>query len=97
MAENVEKIISVKFDAQQAIKGLADLNGQIDANQTKLKEMANAGEKGTKAFAQLEQETKSLRKQKQDLSQAVQNEIKLQNAAAGSMRQMEAELKRLKL
>jgi chromosome segregation ATPase len=95
MAENVEKIISVKFDAQQAIKGLADLNGQIDANQTKLKEMANAGEKGTKAFAQLEQETKSLRKQKQDLSQAVQNEVKQQNMLDGSLRKMRAELSNL--
>lgn len=95
MAENVEKIISVKFDAQQAIKGLADLNGQIDANQTKLKEMANAGEKGTKAYAQLEQETKALRKQKQDLSQAVQNEVKQQNMLDGSLRKMRAELSNL--
>lgn len=92
MADNVEKIISVKFDAQQAINGLANLNGQIAENQTKLKEMANAGKKGTQAYAILEQQTKSLRKQKQDLSQAVQNEIKQQNMLDGSLRSMRAQL-----
>ena len=95
MADNVEKIISVKFDAQQAINGLANLNGQIAENQTKLKEMANAGKKGTQAYAILEQQTKSLRKQKQDLSQAMQNEIKQQNMLDGSLRKMRAELSNL--
>lgn len=95
MADNVEKIISVKFDALQAINGLANLNGQIAENQTKLKEMANAGKKGTQAYAILEQQTKSLRKQKQDLSQAMQNEIKQQNMLDGSLRKMRAELSNL--
>lgn len=95
MADNVEKIISVKFDALQAINGLKNLNGAIDANETRLKEMAKAGEKGTQAYAILEQQTKSLRKQKQDLSQAVQNEIKQQNMLDGSLRSMRAQLSTL--
>ena len=95
MADNVEKIISVKFDALQAINGLKNLNGAIDTNETKLKEMARAGEKGTQAYAILEQQTKALRKQKQDLSQAVQNEIKQQNMLDGSLRSMRAQLSTL--
>lgn len=95
MADNVEKIISVKFDALQAINGLKNLNGAIDTNETRLKEMAKAGEKGTQAYAILEQQTKSLRKQKQDLSQAVQNEIKQQNMLDGSLRSMRAQLSTL--
>lgn len=95
MADNVEKIISVKFDALQAINGLKNLNGAIDTNETKLKEMARAGEKGTQAYAILEQQTKVLRKQKQDLSQAVQNEIKQQNMLDGSLRSMRAQLSTL--
>lgn len=95
MADNVEKIISVKFDALQAINGLKNLNGAIDTNETRLKEMAKAGEKGTQAYAILEQQTKALRKQKQDLSQAVQNEIKQQNMLDGSLRSMRAQLSTL--
>lgn len=95
MADNVEKIISVKFDALQAINGLKNLNGAIETNETKLKEMARAGEKGTQAYAILEQQTKVLRKQKQDLSQAVQNEIKQQNMLDGSLRSMRAQLSTL--
>lgn len=95
MADNIEKIISVKFDALQAINGLKNLNGAIDTNETRLKEMAKAGEKGTQAYAILEQQTKSLRKQKQDLSQAVQNEIKQQNMLDGSLRSMRAQLSTL--
>lgn len=95
MADNVEKIISVKFDALQAINGLKNLNGAIETNETKLKEMAKAGEKGTQAYAILEQQTKSLRKQKQDLSQSVQNEIKQQNMLDGSLRSMRAQLSTL--
>lgn len=95
MADNVEKIISVKFDALQAINGLKNLNGAIDTNEKELRKMAKAGEKGTQAYAILEQQTKSLRKQKQDLSQAVQNEIKQQNMLDGSLRSMRAQLSTL--
>jgi len=94
---NIEQIISVKFDSRQAISGLASLNSQIEQNTRELNSMAKAGEKGTKAYADLEQETKSLKTQKRDLSRAVQNEIKEQTTLQGSMRQMEAELRRLKL
>ena len=92
---NVEKIISVKFDSQQAVKGLASLNDQIAQNTKELSDMAKAGEKGTKAYADLEQETKSLKTQKKDLSQMVQNEIKQQTTLDGSLRSLRAELSNL--
>ena len=94
---NIEQIISVKFDSRQAISGLASLNSQIEQNTKDLKDMATAGEKGTKAYADLEQETKSLKTQKRDLSRMVQSEIREQTTLNGSMRQMEAELKNLKM
>ena len=92
---NVEQIISVKFDARQAISGLASLNSQIEQNNTDLKKMADAGKKGTKAYADLEQETKALKSQKRDLSQMVQNEVKQQTTLDGSLRQLRAELSNL--
>ena len=72
-------------------------NSQIEQNTEDLNKMAKAGEKGTKAYAQLEQETKALKTQKNDLSRMVQSEIREQNTLNGSMKQMEAELRRLKL
>lgn len=92
---NIEQIISVKFDSRQAISGLASLNGQIAQNTKELNDMAKAGEKGTKAYADLEQETKSLKTQKRDLSQMVQNEIKQQTTLDGSLRSLRAELSNL--
>lgn len=95
MADQIEKILSVKFDAQQAIKGMMSLNQQIEQNNADLKEMAQNGEKGTKAYAELEAQTKGLRKQKQDLGQVIQNEIKVQNTLDGSLRQLRAQLSTL--
>lgn len=95
VTNTTEKIISVKFDSQQAVKGLMQLNQQIEQNNTDLKEMASAGQKGTKAYAQLEQETKALKNQKRDLSQMVQNEVKQQTTLDGSLRQLRAELSNL--
>ena len=95
MADQIEKILSVKFDAQQAIKGMMSLNQQIEQNNADLKEMAQNGEKGSKAYAVLEQQTKALKKQKQDLGQAIQNEIKVQNTLDGSLRQLRAQLSTL--
>ena len=92
---NIEQIISVKFDSRQAISGLASLNSQIEQNTKELNSMAKAGEKGTKAYADLEQETKSLKTQKRDLSQMVQNEIKQQTTLDGSLRNLRAQLSNL--
>ena len=95
MADQIEKIISVKFDSQQAIRGMAQLNSEIETNSNRLKQMADEGKKGTKAYAELEAQTKGLRKQKQDLGQVIQNEIKTQNSLDGSLRQLRAELSNL--
>ena len=92
---NVEKIISVKFDSQQAVRGIMSLNQQLEQNNADLKQMADAGKKGTKAYADLEQETKALKSQKRDLSQMVQNEIKQQTTLDGSLRNLRAQLSNL--
>ena len=95
MVDQIEKIISVKFDANQAVRGMMALNEQIERNTADLKDMANAGQKGTAEYVKLEAETKSLKKQKQDLAQVMQNEIKQQNTLDGSLRQMQAMLSTL--
>ena len=92
MAENVEKIISIQLKANDAINGLKDLNAQIDANKTRMKELAAANQKGSAEYAKLEQQTKALSQTKQYLSKETQNEIKLEYEEEGSLRKLRAEL-----
>ena len=95
MAETYEKIVSIKFQSDQAIRGIQQLNAAIEQNTNDLKQMAAEGQKGSKGYAVLEQQTKALKKEKQDLSRAVQNEIKQQTSLDGSLRSLRAELSNL--
>lgn len=95
MAETYEKIVSIKFQSDQAIRGIQQLNAAIEQNTNDLKQMAAEGQKGSKGYAVLEQQTKALKKEKQDLSRAVQNEIKEQTSLDGSLRQLRAQLSNL--
>ncbi|MBR5118865.1 MAG: phage tail tape measure protein [Muribaculaceae bacterium] len=94
-SNNIEKIISVRFDSQQAVQGLMGLNAQIEQNNADLKTMASEGKKATREYAVLEQQTKALRNQKRDLSQMIQNETKQQNTLDGSLRNLRAQLSNL--
>lgn len=95
MAETYEKIVSIKFQSDQAIRGIQQLNAAIEQNTKDLKQMAAEGQKGSKEYAVLEQQTKALKKEKQDLSRAVQNEIKQQTTLDGSLRNLRAQLSNL--
>ena len=95
MADNVTKVISVEIQATQAINGLAKLNAEIDKNKTSMQELARQGQKGSKEYATLEQQTKSLTKAKQDLTREVQNEIKQETQLDGSLVSLRAQLSNL--
>lgn len=92
MAENVEKILVVKIEANQAVKGIADLNSQIDQNKAKMKELATQNKKGSVEYAELEQKAKSLTSQKRVLQKEVQNELAMEKEQQGSIRQLRLEL-----
>lgn len=95
MADNVEKIISVKLDASAAISGIQALNRQIEANKASMQQMAAQTGKNTTEYIKLDQQTKALTKEKQALQREVQNEIKGESALDGSLVQLRAELARL--
>lgn len=95
MADNVEKIISVKLDASAAISGIQALNRQIEVNKASMQQMAAQTGKNTTEYIKLDQQTKALTKEKQALQREVQNEIKQESALDGSLVQLRAELARL--
>ena len=92
MAENVEKILVVKIEANQAVQGIANLNRQIETNKAVMKDLAAEGKKGSVMYAELEQKTKSLSNQKRVLQKEVQNELQLQRQQDGSLTQLRAQL-----
>jgi myosin heavy subunit len=107
--ERLEKILEIKVDVNDAIKGITDLNKEIDAQrqyqkrlQEQIKELskdyaANAGE-----IEQLQQEmvkskelTKDYSSQVQVLSRNVQNQLKVDRENIGSLKQLRAQLSNL--
>lgn len=107
--ENLEKILEIKVDVNDAIKSITNLNKEIDAQrqyqkrlQEQIKELskdyaANAGE-----IEQLQQEmvkskelTKDYSSQVQVLSRNVQNQLKVDRENLGSLKQLRAQLSNL--
>lgn len=107
--ENLEKILEIKVDVNDAIKSITNLNKEIDAQrqyqkrlQEQIKELskdyaANAGE-----IEQLQQEmvkskelTKDYSSQVQVLSRNVQNQLKVDRENIGSLKQLRAQLSNL--
>lgn len=107
--ENLEKILEIRVDVEDAIKGITELNKEIDAQrqyqkklQEQIKELskdyaANAGE-----IEQLQQEivkskelTKDYSSQVQVLSRNVQNQLKVDRENIGSLKQLRAQLSNL--
>lgn len=107
--ENLEKILEIKVDVNDAIKSITNLNKEIDAQrqyqkqlQAQIKELskdyaANAGE-----IEQLQQEmvkskelTKDYSSQVQVLSRNVQNQLKVDRENIGSLKQLRAQLSNL--
>lgn len=100
MAE--EKIFSVKIDASAAIKGMADLQKQIEGVTNAEQGLKKAMKDGTatdaerQRYEQLRLEHKQLNTAKKDLERQMTNELKLNKAAEGSLEAMRAQASLLK-
>lgn len=100
MAE--EKIFSVKIDASAAIKGMADLQKQIECVTSAEQGLKKAMKDGTatdaerQRYEQLRIEHKQLNTAKKDLERQMTNELKLNKAAEGSLEAMRAQAALLK-
>lgn len=100
MAE--EKIFSVKIDASAAIKGMADLQKQIEGVTSAEQGLKKAMKDGTatdaerQRYEQLRLEHKQLNTAKKDLERQMTNELKLNKAAEGSLEAMRAQAAQLK-
>lgn len=100
MAE--EKIFSVKIDASAAIKGMADLQKQIEGVTNAEQGLKKAMKDGTatdaerQRYEQLRLEHKQLNTAKKDLERQMTNELKLNKAAEGSLEAMRAQAALLK-
>lgn len=107
--ENLEKILEIRVDVDDAIKGISNLNHIIDeqrqyqkALQKQIKELsenytenADAIEDLEKEYAKSKELTKDYSSQVQVLSRNVQNQLKVDRENIGSLKQLRAQLSNL--
>lgn len=107
--ENLEKILEIRVDVEDAIKGISNLNHIIDeqrqyqkALQKQIKELsenytenADAIEDLEKEYAKSKELTKDYSSQVQVLSRSVQNQLKVDRENIGSLKQLRAQLSNL--
>lgn len=107
--ENLEKILEIRVDVDDAIKGISNLNHIIDeqrqyqkALQKQIKELsenytenADAIEDLEKEYAKSKELTKDYSSQVQVLSRNVQNQLKVDRENVGSLKQLRAQLSNL--
>lgn len=93
------KILEVVVDNNKAITAISEYNRLIDEQKKKQTELAKAYNDGSisqadyyKALAQSKEVTKTYSRQVQELSKAVQNNIKMDTEKQGSLRALRAEL-----
>lgn len=109
MEERLEKILEIKVDVGEAIKGIDSLNAAV-AEQKKrqqelkeqIKQLEEAEGDNTDAIAEMreayilsQQKVKDYNSQIQSLSKSVQNQLKIDRENIGSMQQMRAQLSNL--
>ena len=106
MEEKLEKILEIKVDVGEAIKGIDSLNAAV-AEQKKrqeelkkqIKQLEEAGDEYSESLAEAreeyilsQQKVKDYNSQIQSLSKSVQNKLKIEREELGSMAQMRAKL-----
>lgn len=109
MEERLEKILEIKVDVGEAIKGIDSLNAAV-AEQKKrqqelkeqIKQLEEAEGDNTDAIAEMreayilsQQKVKDYNSQIQSLSKSVQNQLKIDRENIGSMQQLRAQLSNL--
>ena len=107
--ENLEKILEIRVDVEDTIKGISNLNHIIDeqrqyqkALQKQIKELsenysenADAIEDLEKEYAKSKEQVKDYSSQVQVLSNRVQNQLKVDRENVGSLKQLRAQLSNL--
>ena len=93
MDNDTEVLLDLKFD--DLIKQLQRLTEMYEANQAKLKEIAETSGKASKEYLELSASQKVLRGEMGTLEKQMVAETKAQKANEGSLVQMRAELQRL--
>lgn len=107
--ERLEKILEIRVDVDDAIKGISNLNHIIDeqrqyqkALQKQIKELSENYSENADAIEDLEKEyakskelTKDYSSQVQVLSRNVQNQLKVDRENIGSLKQLRAQLSNL--
>ena len=93
MENDTEVLLDLKFD--DLIKQLQRLTEMYEANQAKLKEIAETSGKASKEYLELSASQKVLRGEMGTLEKQMVAETKAQKANEGSLVQMRAELQRL--
>lgn len=109
MEERLEKILEIKVDVGEAIRGIDSLNAAI-AEQKKrqeelkkqIKQLEEAGDEYSESLAEAreeyilsQQKVKDYNSQIQGLSKSVQNQLKIDRENIGSMQQLRAQLSNL--
>ena len=100
MAETkTTKILEVVVDNDKAVSAIAEYNRLIDEQTQYQKDLTEQFKKGEmsqgdyyKAMAKSKEETKTYKRQVQELSKEVQNNIKMDTEKKGSLRALRAEL-----
>lgn len=102
MADKTTKILEVVVDNNKAITSIAEMNRLIDEQtqyQHRLSEQYKSGEISQadyyKGMAQSKETVKTMKREVQELSKEVQNNIKQDTEQAGSLRALRAELSNL--
>ena len=93
MATLEEKVLlDVQINAKDALHAYELLQKRIGELRAEQKQLADAGKENTTAFRTNEQAIKALTKRSQEYTKEIQNNVKVENEAKGSMQAMKAEL-----
>jgi hypothetical protein len=109
MEEKLEKILEIKVDVGDAIKGIDSLNRAVEQQKKiqqelkqQIKDLEEAEDDNTdainearEAYILSQQKVKDYNSQIQSLSKSVQNQLKIDRENIGSMQQMRAQLSNL--
>lgn len=106
---NLEKILEIKVDVGEAIRGIDSLNAAISEQKKRqeelkkqIKQLEEAGDEYSESLAEAreeyilsQQKVKDYNSQIQGLSKTVQNQLKIDRENIGSMQQLRAQLSNL--
>lgn len=96
MADKTQVILDVQVDGAQAVKEIDRLNGEIAKLREEQSKLDTTTEEGRKTSIAYDEEIKSLKKEIQGYSKAIQDSVKENENAVGSYNALSAQLAQLK-